>query len=235
MSNSATPGTAGEQSRQSEVVLAKALLELLTVAQSKVEFDRQAARACLSRATALLQANLERGSTAKKTQATGHGQLPRWQAKRLATYIEENLDRPIGSAELVAITGTSTGHFFRTFKATFGLAPFNYIARKRIEHAQRLMRETRRPICQIALECGLCDQSHLTRLFRRLVGTTPGEWRREYARDSFAPVPAAADASAVAGSARYQNQNLNRAPSSTKSTAWEGPVCSRKSRGEKCA
>src|SRR5690606_36003637 len=51
---------ADEQSRQSEVALTATLLELLTVAQSKVELDRKAAQAYLSRATALLTASLER-------------------------------------------------------------------------------------------------------------------------------------------------------------------------------
>lgn len=171
---------APEQGRQSETVLAAALLELLGRAQAKVELDREAAQACLSRATALLAARLE-GESGPKPESEFRGRLPRWQAKRLVTYIEENLDRPIRSADLTALTGTSAGHFFRTFKATFGQAPCAYIVRRRIEHAQQLMLTTSAPLCQIALDCGLCDQSHLTRLFRRLVGTTPSEWRRKTA------------------------------------------------------
>lgn len=175
---------AHEQSRQSEAALSATLLELLTVAQSKVEFDRQAAQACLSSATALLLANLERGGP-KAAAGLPRGGLPRWQAKRLVAYIEENLDQPIRSENLTALTGSSASHFFRTFKATFGQTPFGYIASRRIERAQQMMLTTNQPLSQIALDCGLCDQSHLTRLFRRLVGTTPSEWRREYARGPF--------------------------------------------------
>lgn len=182
-----------EQSRQNEVAFATTLLELLTVAQSKVEFDRQAAQAYLSSATALLLANLERGGP-KAAESVSRGKLPRWQAKRLVTYIDENLDRPITSENLTALIRTSAGHFFRTFKATFGQAPFAYIASRRIERAQQLMLTTRHPLSQIALDCGLCDQSHLTRLFRRFVGTTPSEWRREHARGSFESTLADADA-----------------------------------------
>jgi AraC-like DNA-binding protein len=47
-----------------------------------------------------------------------------------------------------------------------------------------MMLTTTEPLCRIALDCGLCDQSHLTRLFRRVVGTTPNAWRREYALPS---------------------------------------------------
>lgn len=180
---------APEQNRQREVALAATLLELLSVARSSVELDQQAAQACLSRATALLLDNLERGGAPKAATIAFRGRLPRVRAKRLVTYIEENLDRPIGSADLIALAGISAGHFFRTFKATFGQAPFGYIASRRIERAQQMMLTTRHPLCQIALECGLCDQSHLTRLFRRLVGTTPGEWRREHACGSLESPP----------------------------------------------
>src|SRR5690606_16264237 len=124
MSNSAVLATkAHQQSNQNAVALTATLLDLLTVAQSKVEVDRQAAQACLSRATALLEASLER-NVGQKAQSAFRGGLPRWQAKRLTTFIEENLEQPIRSPDLIALTGLSTGHFFRTFKETFGRAPF---------------------------------------------------------------------------------------------------------------
>lgn len=170
---------AREQSKQGGAVLMASVLELLSAAQSKVEVDRQAAQACLSRATALLEASLERSSAAK-AESEFRGGLPRWQAKRLTAFIRENLERPIRSPDLIALTGLSTGHFFRTFKETFGQAPFAYIAGLRIERAQHMMRTTDHSLCQIALDCGMCDQSHLTRLFRQLVGMTPGEWRRAH-------------------------------------------------------
>lgn len=190
MSSIAVSATeACEQSRNSRVVLAATLLELLTVAQSKVELDHQAAQACLSRATALLSASLERDG-GPKAESAFRGKLPRWQAKRLITYIEENLDQTIKSPDLIALTGMSAGHFFRTFKATFGQTPLAYIARRRVEHAQQMMLMSSDPLCHIAIDCGLCDQSHLTRLFRRFVGTTPSQWRREYVRGSFELTPA---------------------------------------------
>lgn len=171
---------AEERSRKSGVALAATLLELLTEAQSKVELDRQGAQAYLSRATGLLAATLDR-DTQPKVQRAFSGGLPRWQAKRLETFIEENLEQPIRSPDLIALTGMSPGHFFRTFKATFGQAPFAYVASRRIERSQQLMLTTDHALCQIALDCGMCDQSHFTRQFRRLVGMPPGEWRRLYA------------------------------------------------------
>lgn len=180
MNNSAVLTTRDpEQSQKSDVVLAAALLELLTVAQSNVELDRGATKACLSRAAALLSASLGRDCGPKVKRAF-RGGLPQWQAKRLIAYIEENLDQSIRSTDLILLTGISPGHFFRSFKETFGQAPFTYIAGQRVKHAKHLMLTTNQPLSQIALDCGLCDQSHLTRLFRRFVGTTPSDWRRTY-------------------------------------------------------
>lgn len=177
---------AEEQSRQSGVALAATLLELLTEAQSKVELDRQGAQAYLSRATGLLAASLEKEAQPKIERAF-YGGLPRWQAKRLEAFIEENLEQPIRSPDLIALTGMSAGHFFRTFKTTFGQAPLTYVASRRIERSQQLMLTTDHSLCQIALDCGMCDQSHFTRQFRRLVGMPPGEWRRLYACGSLDP------------------------------------------------
>ncbi len=188
-SNEVWAPEAREQSRQGEAALSATLLELLTVAQSKVECDPQGTQACLTRATAMLRAN-RKSSEGTKAASLLRGRLPRWQAQRLVTYIEQNLDRPIRSDDLTTLTGTSAGHLFRTFKATFGQTPFAYIASRRIERAQQMMVTTKHPLSQIALDCGLCDQSHLTRLFRRLVGTTPSEWRRECAHGSLVPTSA---------------------------------------------
>lgn len=171
---------ANEQSGKDGVPFAATLLELLTEANSRVEVDRKAAQAYLSRATGLLAASLEREAQPRAGPAYDGG-MPRWQARRVQAFIEENLEQPFRSPDLIALTGMSAGHFFRTFKATFGQAPFAYIASLRIKRSQQLMLTTDHSLSQIALDCGMCDQSHFTRMFRRIVGVPPGEWRRIYA------------------------------------------------------
>ena len=79
--------------------------------------------------------------------------------------------------DLAAIARLSTGHFCRSFTRSFGTAPFAYVAARRLARAQELMLQTDEPLSQIALACGLCDQSHLTRGFREFSGVTPGEYR----------------------------------------------------------
>jgi transcriptional regulator GlxA family with amidase domain len=56
--------------------------------------------------------------------------------------------------------------------------PRDYVVRRRIEVAQAMMLTTSEPLHSIALSCGMCDQQHFTRSFRRIVGETPSMWRR---------------------------------------------------------
>jgi AraC family transcriptional regulator len=53
-----------------------------------------------------------------------------------------------------------------------------YVAARRVERAKLMMTSTRERLTDIALACGFSDQSHLTRSFRRVVGMSPGRWRR---------------------------------------------------------
>lgn len=108
------------------------------------------------------------------------GGLASWQVRRVMEYIEQNLETPLVTEELATVTRLSTGHFCRAFKASMGETPHSYIIRQRLRRAQTLMVKTRDTLSQIAFACGLTDQAHLTRLFRRVVGTTPMSWRRDW-------------------------------------------------------
>lgn len=104
--------------------------------------------------------------------------LATWRARRVLSYMEENLGIPITVAELAQRVNLSASHFSRGFKQTFGITVHAYLMRRRIEVAKMLMAETSAELSDIAIRCGLSDQSHLTRWFRRVVGVTPGRWRR---------------------------------------------------------
>ena len=121
-------------------------------------------------------------STEQRVRAPGvrrpPGRLAAWQINRVIAYIDANLAAAINARDLATVANLSSSHFFRGFKASTGLTPFEHVAQRRVELALKLMRTTHEPLSQIAIQCGLCDQSHLCRLFRRLVGQTPAAWRR---------------------------------------------------------
>jgi AraC-like DNA-binding protein len=101
-----------------------------------------------------------------------------WQSRRLAAYVDANLTGRVVIKDLAAALHMSVGHFSRTFKRTFAMPARIWIRHRRIELAQGLMLTTCAPLSEIALSCGMCDQSHFTRSFRRIVGETPFSWRR---------------------------------------------------------
>ncbi|MNL85512.1 Exoenzyme S synthesis regulatory protein ExsA [compost metagenome] len=72
----------------------------------------------------------------------------------------------------------STYHFARRFQETVGMSPHSYVLGRRIERAGALLRRRDVPLVDIALACGFSSQSHLTTVFRRCLGLTPGEYRR---------------------------------------------------------
>lgn len=94
--------------------------------------------------------------------------------------MQGRLGRPLVIEELALVASLSPGHFCRAFKVSVGETPHAYVIRQRIRRAQRLMLETGNSLSDIAGACGLTDQAHLTRLFKRLVGTTPLLWRRTW-------------------------------------------------------
>jgi AraC family transcriptional regulator len=112
-----------------------------------------------------------------RARATGP-RLTAWQRRRVLEHIETRLAKPLKNRELAAVLGYSEFHFNVAFRNALGHAPHEYLIRRRIERAQQLMLATDLPLCQIAAECGLADQSHLSRLFRRVVGETPAAWRK---------------------------------------------------------
>jgi AraC-like DNA-binding protein len=156
------------------------IASLIESAAASFEVDRDAARQFLLRASALLRAGKavqERWVRPPQARSPA-GQLATWQVNRVVAYIEANLATGMQAKDLAAVVNLSTSHFFRGFKVSTGMTPFEYVAHRRVELALKLMRTTRDPLSQIAFQCGLCDQSHLCRLFRRLVGQTPDAWRR---------------------------------------------------------
>jgi AraC family transcriptional regulator len=106
------------------------------------------------------------------------GGLAPWQKRKIDRYIQQRLERPLRVKDLAEQVSLSVSHFCRAFRESFGASPHLHLTRLRVERAQRLMLTTQDPLNQIALACGMADQAHLSKLFRREVGEPPNAWRR---------------------------------------------------------
>ena len=106
------------------------------------------------------------------------GGLAPWQKRKIDRHIRQSLERTLRVKDLAEQASLSVSHFCRAFKESFGASPHLHLTRLRVERAQRLMLTTQDPLSQIALACGMADQAHLSKLFRREVGEPPNTWRR---------------------------------------------------------
>lgn len=105
------------------------------------------------------------------------GGLPPAMAHRIREYIDSRLAEKVNLEELAGIAGLSVHHFARAFRQSMGIPPHHYILQRRLEQAERLLRDTELPLSEIALQVGFSDQSHLARHFRRVTGISPGAAR----------------------------------------------------------
>ena len=115
-------------------------------------------------------------SPASKPLPAARGALDPRRLRRVTDFIEAHLGKDLTIETLAKEACLSPFHFARAFKAATGTAPHRYLTDRRIGRAMALIAEGEQPLTEIADECGFASQAHLTRWFKRLVGTTPGEY-----------------------------------------------------------
>jgi transcriptional regulator GlxA family with amidase domain len=101
------------------------------------------------------------------------------------TWLADNYERPDIVGVLVKRSGLPKRTFDRRFKAATGYAPLAYVQALRIEEAKQLLETTTTRVDAIAREVGYEDLASFRRLFRRLAGMTPGDYRRKFQMPGF--------------------------------------------------
>lgn len=105
------------------------------------------------------------------------GGAPAWLA-RAREQLDDSLGGDVRLADVARTAGVHRVHLARAFRQHLGLTPADYLRRRRLEHARVLLRQTSRPLSDIALACGFSDQPHFTHAFRRAFAHTPSVYRR---------------------------------------------------------
>jgi len=110
------------------------------------------------------------------------GGLSGAQLRRVIDCLAGHIGDNVTLGELAAVAGLSLYHFCRAFKQATGLPPHRYQVMLRINRAKDLLANSTLTVGEIAAAVGYEDQSQLARLFRREVGLTPSDYRRDKVR-----------------------------------------------------
>jgi AraC-like DNA-binding protein len=117
-------------------------------------------------------------SAAQPDAGSARGGLTPRALRRVRDHIDAHLTENVTLEALAEIAGLSRCHFARAFKQSVGTAPHAYLLQRRLERAERLLKESDVSLCQVALDSGFSDQSHFSSCFRRHFGESPRSFRR---------------------------------------------------------
>jgi AraC family transcriptional regulator len=106
-----------------------------------------------------------------------HG-LEAWQKLRTEEMLRAHLKGNITVRELATASSLSPSHYARCFRRSFGISIHQRLIKLRVERAKELLSKTDKPLSEIALLSGFCDQAAFARTFRRIERNTPSNWRR---------------------------------------------------------
>ena len=97
----------------------------------------------------------------------------------LEQYIRDNLDKSLSVSLLCSEYHLSRSELYSIFKEYFDATPAEYVKECRVEKACELLRSTRLPVCEIAEQCGIPDYNYFSKIFKRKLGMSPREFRKE--------------------------------------------------------
>ncbi|MEU8896599.1 AraC family transcriptional regulator [Nocardia sp. NPDC048505] len=101
--------------------------------------------------------------------------------RRARDLADRNYAEPLDLDELASAAGISKFHFLRAFAAVYGRTPAVYLAERRIERAQDLLRATNLTVTEVCMMVGYSSLGSFSSKFRQLVGVSPSEYQAKFA------------------------------------------------------
>ncbi len=102
--------------------------------------------------------------------------------QEVLAFIDRNLGERLTLPDMAGVLAINSYHFAHVFKQATGLAPHQYVIRRRLVRAKQLLDGTELPIAEVALAVGCANQSHFSALFHRATGMTPLNYRLRNSR-----------------------------------------------------
>ena len=98
-------------------------------------------------------------------------------------YLNEHFRKSVSIDTLAELACLSKSQFHRQFKATFSVAPFEYLKKLRIQNAIKLLQHSDLTIFEVGEQSGWNDQFHFSRIFKAAIGLSPGKYRERIRAD----------------------------------------------------
>jgi AraC family transcriptional regulator len=105
--------------------------------------------------------------------------MPGVRLNRVIAFIESHLASNLCVSTLATVAGMSPYYFCHSFKQSTGTTPHRYVLSRRMEQAKMLLEKNGASLLEIAEQVGFADQSQFTRVFHKIVGLTPSQFRKE--------------------------------------------------------
>jgi len=121
--------------------------------------------------------------------------LPLPRLRRVVERMEADLNAQLDLQTLAIEGGYSRNHFLRMFREATGYTPHQYLLNLRVKRTQTLMKNKSMRLIDVALASGFSSHAHLSRVFKRVIGETPSEYRR-----SLSPIDFSLSSSEIPGS-----------------------------------
>lgn len=98
------------------------------------------------------------------------------------SHLEMNYQEPIDLDHLAQLAHMSKRNFIRSFQAAIGSSPIAHLVQLRVNRGASLLRRTEQSVTEIAFQVGFTDSNYFARQFRKLLGVTPSQYRKQHAR-----------------------------------------------------
>jgi AraC family transcriptional regulator len=115
-----------------------------------------------------------------RSMRTHRGGLGSARLRRIKEFVYAKMEDEFNLCEMAQSVELSTAHFSRMFRKSTGESPHHFVLRHRVEYAKEMLRAAEARILDVAVACGFKTQQHFARVFRRMCGVSPTEYRQDF-------------------------------------------------------
>lgn len=155
------------------------LFNIVGAMENEVQTHSPYSNNCLNSYLNVLLFNVTRNTKIKENSDDSIIPKNRSLLSNIVEFFDQNYSEPINITEYFESIGYSYHHLRHTFKEIYGVSPNQYLARKRIDEAKKLLLTTEYSLDEISEKCGFNSTSHFVSNFKKETQTTPAKFREE--------------------------------------------------------